>query len=254
MPSKAMSKGAVLAGVLAMGALTGSAAGTSRAQQNPTRTGTEATCRDSDGGLYSAGALLELRGRLMRCVIGPHWVPFDGGASEDSTEVLDVTGVDVSARLEAHILKTFQGRPLPELKCDSVLHSERPADRLLETPPDGRLLLVFWTPTCVPCKPVLAEVAALAATKPRGLAFLGVVQAADPDLEPPGDWQLSRVEGILAQQKASFPTCVHRSPEVTKSWQAGGVPLTLLVTANGVEQVAMGAANGHKLVQAAAEK
>jgi len=53
---------------------------------------------------------------------------------------------------------------------------------LLRLPPGGRLILNFWTPICSSCKPVLSELAALADMKPRKLAFLGVVQSADPEL------------------------------------------------------------------------
>ena len=45
-------------------------------------------CTDSDGGTYSPGALVPIRGQLMRCVIGPHWVPMDPAAASQSS-VLD---------------------------------------------------------------------------------------------------------------------------------------------------------------------
>ena len=40
-------------------------------------------CTDSQGGTYSPGAEVEVGGKRMECVIGPHWVPA-GSAATDS--------------------------------------------------------------------------------------------------------------------------------------------------------------------------
>jgi hypothetical protein len=178
---------------------------------------------------------------MMRCVIGPHWVPVDLGELGLAPPVLDVSGIDVEASQEAFVLESLAGRPLPALPCDTILNSDQPATRLVRVAPNEKLLMVFWTPACAPCKPLLAELATLSSrAQERNLSFLGVVQAADPEMDPPGDWRLQRVQGVIAQYKVGFPTCVHSSNEVTEAWHAGGVPLCLLVSDQGVERVVLG--------------
>lgn len=208
-----------------------------------------ASCQDSEGGSYSVGAVVQVHGQQMRCVIGPHWVPVNAGPSASEAAVLDVRGENVSATQETAIVEALKGKSLPTMQCESVLNSDASPAQLLRVPPGMKLLLNFWTPTCAPCKPLLAELAALADTKPSNLAFLGVVQAADPELEPPGEWQLLRVKGLMAQHKVHFPTCVHTSNEMTRRWQAQGVPLTLLASAEkGVERAALGGKNAQLLL------
>jgi thiol-disulfide isomerase/thioredoxin len=202
------------------------------------------TCRDSDGGVYSQGAVASVRGQLMQCLVGPHWAPLE---SEASASVVDTAGESMNASQEAAILKALGGSALPALECDTVLNSARDPAQLLRVAPGKELLMLFWTPTCGPCKPLVAELAALAA-KSRDVTVVGVVQTADPDLDPPGEWQLLRVKAIMAQYKVSFPTCVHTSTELSRKWQAEGVPLTLLVSEKGVERVALGGKSGHDLV------
>ena len=90
--------------------------------------------------------------------------------------------------------------------------------------------------------------AILADKKPKGLSVLGIVESADSELEPPGEWQLLRVKQLVAQYKVAFPTCVHSSRQLMKRWHAEGVPLTLLVSEKGVERVAAGGRNGQRLV------
>jgi len=107
---------------------------------------------------------------------------------------------------------------------------------------------MFWTPTCGPCKPLRADMAALSNRKPKALSVLGIVQSGDSELEPPGEWQMLRVKQLVVQYKVGFPTCVHGSRELTKRWKAEGVPLTLLLSEKGVERVAMGGKNGQRLV------
>jgi len=163
--------------------------------------------------------------------------------------VADVTGESPLAVQEASIVESFKGHPLPTLECDTVLNSNLSPHQLLQVPAGGKLVLNFWTPTCGPCKPLLAELAALAMTKPPNLTFVSIVRSADLELEPPGEWQLLRVQGLMAKYKVGFPTCVHTSSDVTQRWQAGGVPLTLLVSADkGVERAACGGENGQRLL------
>jgi thiol-disulfide isomerase/thioredoxin len=107
---------------------------------------------------------------------------------------------------------------------------------------------MFWTPSCEPCKPLLAEMVGLSKTKPKALSVLGIVQSGDSDLESPGEWQVQRVKELVVHYKVGFPTCVHSSKELTKRWRAEGVPLTLLLSEKGVERVAMGGRNGQRLV------
>jgi len=208
-----------------------------------------ALCEDSEGDVYSEGAVVQINGQLMRCVIGPHWAPLDSRPSAASRSVLDVTGVDVSAPQRDAILQALAGRPLPELHCDAVLNSNKDANDLLHVPANHRLLMMFWTPTCAPCKPLLGELATFAGRRHYSLAVLGVVQAADPELDPPGDWRLLRVQGLMSQYSVDFPTCVHSSSEVSEAWQATGVPLTIVLSDRGVERVALGGKEGHDLLE-----
>jgi len=210
---------------------------------------TPGLCRDSQGGLYSPGAVLKVGDREMECVIGPHWAPAGESPAEATPDVLDVGQANLSAEHEAAIKTALSGASLPSLQCDAVLNSTiRPA-QLIRVPAGERKVVIFWTPTCGPCKPLLDELAALAATRPRNLSFLGVVQAAVPDMEPPGEWRLSRVRQIVSDHKVGFPTCVHSSRELMRRWQAEGVPLTLVMSDKGVERVAEGGANGHRLIE-----
>jgi thiol-disulfide isomerase/thioredoxin len=208
-----------------------------------------AACQDSEGGLYSEGAIVKVHGQQMQCVVGPHWEPLEPGSSAPKASELDVTGENVLAEEEAAILKALGGPSLPALHCDRVLNSELQPAQLLQVPPGHKLLLVFWSPTCGPCKPLLAKLAGLPKSKPNNLAVVGVVQAADPEFDPPGEWRLQRVKELMAQYKVGFPTCVHASKELARRWQATGVPLTLLITEKGVERVAGGGKNGQQLVE-----
>jgi thiol-disulfide isomerase/thioredoxin len=204
----------------------------------------DAVCRDSQGAEYSPGAVVKVNGKEMTCVIGPHWV----APAQAAAEVLDVDDANLLADVEAAIQKALSGTSLPTLECDAVLNSDLRPDQLLRVPPGERRLVMFWTPTCGPCKPLLADMAALSSRKPKALSVLGIVQSGEPELEPSGEWQLQRVKQLVAQYKVGFPTCVHSSKELTKRWKAEGVPLTLLLSEKGVERVAMGGKNGQLLV------
>jgi thiol-disulfide isomerase/thioredoxin len=184
----------------------------------------------------------------MECVIGPHWVPARSESPSAAVAVLDVGDANLLADEEAAIQKALGGSSLPTLQCDAVLNSDARPDQLLQVPPGETRLMLFWTPTCGPCKPLLGDIAALAAGRPKNLSFLGIVQAADPELDPPGEWRLLRVRQLMAQYKAGFPTCVHSSRELMSRWKAEGVPLTLLVSQKGVERVAAGGRNGQRLL------
>jgi thiol-disulfide isomerase/thioredoxin len=204
----------------------------------------DAVCLDSQGGEYSPGAVVKVDGKEMTCVIGPHWV----APAEASADVLDVGDANLVADVEAAIQKALSGTSLPTLECDAVLNSNLRPEQLLRVPPGERRLVMFWTPTCGPCKPLLADMAALSNTKPKALSMLGIVQSGDSELEPPGEWQVLRVKQLVVQYKVGFPTCVHSSRKLTKRWKAEGVPLTLLLSEKGVERVAMGGKNGQLLV------
>jgi thiol-disulfide isomerase/thioredoxin len=208
------------------------------------------SCKDSAGDLYSPGAIVELRGQLMQCVIGPHWEPVDAGDHGETSSTLDVNGENVAASLEGDILEALQREHEARLDCDTVLNSELSPTQLVRVDPGRKLLMLFWTPTCVPCKPLLAELAAVAKTNPSGMSFLGVVQSANPDVEAPGDWRLRRVQDIMAEYEVGFPTCVHSSNDISRRWRAEGVPLLLLVSAeSGVERAALGRSNGETLLR-----
>jgi thiol-disulfide isomerase/thioredoxin len=210
-------------------------------------------CTDSQGGSYSPGAEVEIGGKRMVCVIGPHWVPASATSTEPAADVLDVGDTNLAAHFEAATLAAFSKSPLPALQCDAVLNALPGMQELTKVPVGERRLLMFWTPTCGPCKPLLADLAALAAKTPQGLSVLGVVQSVDSELEPPGEWALLRVKQLLTKYNVGFPTCVHSSTEQMKRWHAQGVPLTLLLSSAGVERVAAGGRNGQRLVAELAE-
>jgi thiol-disulfide isomerase/thioredoxin len=130
----------------------------------------------------------------------------------------------------------------------AVLNATQATRELTRVPVGEKRLLMFWTPTCGPCKPLLADMGALAEKMPHGLSLLGIVQSVDPDLEPPGEWALLRVKQLLTRYKAGFPTCVHSSSDQMTRWHAQGVPLTILVSHDGVDRVAFGGRNGQRLV------
>lgn len=204
-------------------------------------------CVDSKGVPYSPGWTLALGGKKMRCV-GPHWAPVDAAPDAAKVAVLDVGDTNLHADEEARILKVLTAGSLPPLQCDAVLNSSRTAADLTRVPAGEKRLMMFWTPACEPCKPLLAELAALAASKPQGVSVVSVVRSAIPDLEAPGDWRMERVKRLVAEYKVGFPTCVHSSSRVTDDWQAGGVPITYLLSNKGVERVASGGTNGSALV------
>lgn len=205
-------------------------------------------CTDSQGGTYSPGAEVEVGGKRMACVIGPHWVPAGSAATDSAADVLDVGDTNLAAEFEAATLAAFKKGPLPTLECDAVLNATQATQELTRVPVGEKRLLMFWTPTCGPCKPLLADLGALADKRPHGLSLLGIVQSVDSELEPPGEWALQRVKQLLVRYKAGFPTCVHSSRAQMKRWHAQGVPLTLLLSHDGVDRVAAGGRNGQRLV------
>jgi thiol-disulfide isomerase/thioredoxin len=204
-------------------------------------------CTDSQGGTYSPGAELDIGGKKMECVIGPHWVPAGSASTNTAADILDVGDTNLAAEFEAATLAAFKKSLLPTLECDAVLNAQA-TPQLTRVPVGEKRLLMFWTPTCGPCKPLLADLAALAEKRPPGLSLLGIVQSVDSELETPGEWALLRVKQLLAKYKVAFPTCVHSSRDQMKRWHAQGVPLILLLSHDGVERVAAGARNGQRLV------
>ena len=204
-------------------------------------------CVDSKGAVYGAGFVLSIDGRRMKCV-GPHWAAVGGAPGSPNVAVLDVGDTNLNAGQEALILKQLNAGALPPLQCDAVLNSRGAAADLTRVPVGERRLMMFWTPACEPCKPLLAQLAALAAENPKGLSVVSVVRSALPDLEPEGDWGMDRVKRLVAEYKVSFPTCVHSSKRVTSEWHAEGVPITYLLSEKGVERVASGGTNGLALV------
>jgi thiol-disulfide isomerase/thioredoxin len=205
-------------------------------------------CTDSQGGTYSPGAEVEVGGKRMECVIGPHWAPAGSAATDSAADILDVGDTNLAAEFEAATLAAFKKGPLPTLECDAVLNATQATQELTRIPVGEKRLLMFWTPTCGPCKPLLADLGALADKRPHGLSLLGIVQSVDSELEPPGEWALQRVKQLLVRYKAGFPTCVHSSRAQMKRWHAQGVPLTLLLSHDGVDRVAAGGRNGQRLV------
>jgi len=108
-------------------------------------------CRDSQGGSYSPGATLEIGGKTMECVVGPHWVPAGAEPANVAADVLDVGNANVVADVEAAILKALSGTSLPTLECDTVLNSDGRTEALTRVPAGEKRLLMFWTLTCGPC-------------------------------------------------------------------------------------------------------
>jgi len=216
-------------------------------QEADNRTGPKTgICQDSQGGTYSPGSVVEVGGKVMECVVGPHWAPVASGA-EPAGDVLDVGETNLLAGFESTTLAALNKRPLPALACDTVLNATQATAELIRVPAGEKRLVMFWTPTCGPCKPLLSDLAALARRRVSGLSVLGIVEAADAELEPPGEWALLRVKQLMTQYDVGFPTCVHRSREQMKLWHAEGVPLILVLTHDGVERVAAGR-NGQRLV------
>ena len=205
-------------------------------------------CTDSQGGSYSPGAEVEIGGKRVVCVIGPHWVPAGSPSTDPAADVLDVGDTNLAADFEAATLAAFGKSPLPTLECDVVVHAAQRRQELTHVPLGEKRSLMFWTPTCGPCKPLLADLAALADKRRHQLSVLGIVQSVDSELESPGEWALLRVKQLLTRHEVGFPTCVHSSRVLMKRWHAQGVPLTLMLSHAGVERVAAGARNGQSLV------
>jgi thiol-disulfide isomerase/thioredoxin len=205
-------------------------------------------CTDSQGGTYSPGAEVEIGGKRMECVIGPHWAPAGSAPIDSAVDILDVGDTNLAADFEAATLAAFNKGSLPTLECDAVLNTSQATGELTRIPVGEKRLLMFWTPTCGPCKPLLAALGRIAEKKPQGLSLLGIVQSVDSELEAPGEWALQRVKQLLIRYKVGFPTCVHSSRDQTKRWHAQGVPLTLLLSHDGVDRVAAGGRNGQQLI------
>lgn len=205
-------------------------------------------CTDSQGGSYSPAAEVQIGGKRLVCVIGPHWVPAGSASTDPAADVLDVGDTNLAGDFEAATLAAFSKSPLPTLECDVVVNAAQGRQELTNVPVGEKRLLMFWTPTCGSCKPLLADLAVLADKRPHGLSVLGIVQSVDSELESHGEWALLRVKQLLTTYKVGFPTCVHSSRKQMKSWHAQGVPLTLLLSHAGVERVAAGGRNGQRLV------
>ena len=205
-------------------------------------------CQDSQGNSYSPGAEVEIGGKNMECVVGPHWVPAGSSSVNVPPDVLEVGDANLVAASEADTLAAFRSGPLPTLRCDAVLNAAQAPEDLTRVPVGEKRLVMFWTPTCGPCKPLLADLAALAARHVDGVSALSVVQSVDSELEAPGEWALLRVKQLMSKYKVGFPTCVHSSQEQMRRWHAGGVPVMLVLSSAGVERVALGGRNGQRLV------
>jgi hypothetical protein len=210
---------------------------------------TESVCRDSKGRSYSPGAVVVIGDKGMECVIGPHWSPIGS-----ARRVLDVGDGNLDAVLDARAaatdtatLASFGRDPLPILECDAVLNTAQAPRELTRVPAGERRLVLFWTPTCGACRPLLEDLVALADRRLDGLSLLGVVQSVDLELEAPGDWALLRVKQLMSKYRIAFPTCVHSSNEQMKRWHAERVPLILLLSHTGVERVA-GGRNGQRFI------
>src|SRR5215831_3539133 len=68
-------------------------------------------CHDSQGGAYSPGAVIEVDGKMMECVVGPHWVPAGSAPADSTADVLDVGDTNIAARIEARALAALnEGR------------------------------------------------------------------------------------------------------------------------------------------------
>jgi hypothetical protein len=124
---------------LAVSVLLSCASGARAGQPSPS----SALCVDSAGDLYSEGAMVEVGGRLMQCVIGSHWKPVDGADTDSNPTVLDVSRDNIEARVEASIVEALRAKPLPSLQCDSVLNSELSPKQLLHVPSESQLLMYF---------------------------------------------------------------------------------------------------------------
>src|SRR5262245_18968726 len=79
------------------------------------------TCRDSQGGEYSPGSVVEVGGKLMECVVGPHWAPAASNGTAPAEDVLEVGATNMLASFEGTTLATLNKGPLPALACDTVL-------------------------------------------------------------------------------------------------------------------------------------
>jgi thiol-disulfide isomerase/thioredoxin len=146
-------------------------------------------------------------------------------------------------KAEQRILERLNKLKSPALRCDFVFNAQPEGAPFTAGIPGRTTVLNFWRPTCGPCKPLLRELSAFSQTAP---ADVGVLAAAEG-----GSLYGERVDvakareligAVVEQYGVGFPVCGYTDHGQTKTWQAEGVPLTLVLDPTGrVTRVAMGA-------------
>ena len=86
------------------------------------------------------------------------------------------------------------------------------------------VVLNFWATWCVPCAQEHATlVAAAKAYESRGVVFLGVLYADDPD----------KARAYLKRKGASYPTLIDPAQRVSINYGVAGVPETFFISRDG---------------------
>jgi hypothetical protein len=110
--------------------------------------------------------------------------------------------------------------------CDAVTNGVSSGNHLALAHKGKTSVVVFWRPSCPFSTPVLAKLEIL---RKRQLQDLQIISAAEITSSRRSD-----VADVLRRAGlGSFPVCEYSDRGQTKRWQAGGVPLTLIINARG---------------------
>jgi thiol-disulfide isomerase/thioredoxin len=160
--------------------------------------------------------------------------------------------LDWRATTERRIVGEIGAAGLQTLTCDFVLNSRKQPSVVSAAVAGKTTVLNFWRPSCEFCKPVLTELAKLAASRPRDVIVLAAV-------EGDGSHGESVDEGAARQRAETvvemigglpFPVCGYIDHEQSRRWQAEGVPITFVFDKNGrIARAALGGESGTALVK-----
>jgi thiol-disulfide isomerase/thioredoxin len=145
-------------------------------------------------------------------------------------------------KAEQRILERIKKLTSPTLRCDFVLNAQPDAAPFTPGIPGRTTVLNFWRPSCGPCKPLLKELSAFSQSA-RDVAVLAAAEGGSLYGERV-DVARARelIEAVVVEYGVRFPVCGYTDHGQTKTWQAEGVPLTLVLDTTGrVRRVAMGA-------------
>lgn len=123
-------------------------------------------------------------------------------------------------------MDSLVGRRLPPFVLPGVTPSSQPVDSArLEGEP---LVVVFWSPSCPPCRKELPELAGLARSERDQVHVVGVDVGTNR----------SSAAAFLARYRVTFPSAFDPSDHLAEAWEVVGTPTTFVLGPKGTVRAA----------------